>query len=547
MRTLDELVTAITLGTSEASEAEAAFADYLAEQITCPLEFELLGVRVHLTGFERTPRHERLRADLNTPSGELLQVSLDALQAAPDSTLGVLVAAYRRWLGLEVSEDLEAEAITRVYPGEKSGARLEELEARIKACLGKLRALDMSELETWLGDDDPGGHNEKYWPQGMHVFKEQIGELFDLVRELEEFERAGMREELVEPVEAILCSMERCTFEYFCPYKVSSLATNAIRLWLALLEEDLDEEAAAGQVAWLSAWIETFELDSNLERIVRQLPQPMEEPLLRWLEGALETGRRWRDTQRVSALRQLRLKREQHARLLEQVPIGSMSHRDVLALMDHLLERDQPRRALEVAGDWLEEEPGDWKIEEVSRRRRHLLAQLGEDPAQILEEAWESFSQEPSPEGLRELRSSSPQSPERVDAQALEHIHDQPYVILGLLKEIEPGEVFIAWIEEQPIEVLKAVSSWTLQDVAPALEASGPAVAAKVYTALGWRHLDRGKAKYYSLAVDAFAHARRLYLELGRQTDWDRVVEEVTEAHGQKYSFMPRFRELSTS
>ena len=64
MRTLDELVIAITLGTSEASEAKAAFADYLAEQ----------------------------------------------------------------------------------------------LEARIKASLRELHALDMSEIETWLGDDDPGGY-----------------------------------------------------------------------------------------------------------------------------------------------------------------------------------------------------------------------------------------------------------------------------------------------------------------------------------------------------------------------------------------------------
>ena len=67
---------------------------------------------------------------------------------------------------------------------------------------------------------------------------------------------------------------------------------------------------------------------------------------------------------------------------------------------------------------------------------------------------------------------------------------------------------------------------------------------AKVSRALGMRILNAKKSKYYHIALQRLMKAKELYLRAGKDDIWKRLVIEIKDKHGRKYSFIEDFEEL---
>ena len=72
-----------------------------------------------------------------------------------------------------------------------------------------------------------------------------------------------------------------------------------------------------------------------------------------------------------------------------------------------------------------------------------------------------------------------------------------------------------------------------------------PALAARVFRALGLRIVNAKKSKYYDAALADFERARDCYLAVAQEAEWEVLVAEVHREHGRKYSFMPGFKRIA--
>lgn len=91
---------------------------------------------------------------------------------------------------------------------------------------------------------------------------------------------------------------------------------------------------------------------------------------------------------------------------------------------------------------------------------------------------------------------------------------------------------------------LEALSHYTTEPAAKHLARSHPAVAAKVFRALGARILNAEKSKYYDAALSSFEDARDCYARAGLDSEWKAVVAEVRQDHHRKVGFMGGFERL---
>jgi uncharacterized Zn finger protein len=122
--------------------------------------------------------------------------------------------------------------------------------------------------------------------------------------------------------------------------------------------------------------------------------------------------------------------------------------------------------------------------------------------------------------------------------------------------EADLGSLIELWLETKEIErlverlrrvkdsELEALSHYTTEPVAKRLVKSHPAVAAKVFRALGMRILNAKKSKYYDAALSNFEDAKNCYARAGLDAKWKAVVDEVRQAHHRKVGFMGGFERL---
>ena len=107
-----------------------------------------------------------------------------------------VVNTYRHWLGYVVeSENVRSGAAEDAVPRQRLDARIIEIETQIDDALTILEAIDLDEVESWLGDDDPWGHNEQYWPDSMYRYQEQADRLGSLAGDVARLIDAGRSEE----------------------------------------------------------------------------------------------------------------------------------------------------------------------------------------------------------------------------------------------------------------------------------------------------------------------------------------------------------------
>lgn len=554
MSGFDEIVAGITIDTYEDGEAEQAFVERLRDVLDDEADVKVAGRAMVLEAIEAAPRRQRVRAVVSDGSGRW-RVSLDALSFEPDTSAAVVVDAYRHWLGYEVERsDDRNETTSQAVSDEKLQTRIAELQADVDEALTTLEGLDLGELETWLGDDDPLGRNEQYWPDSMYVFREQTDRLDDLAGDIGRLVDAGVYGESRRLVEMMLYGLEGLVYDYFCPNEVRLAAAKAVDVWLRCLNGLGESRFDPGRIArHLVRWLEYFELFLRKDLVVSGLPEVVKTPFIEELETFIDCDDgdyRRASTERGSLrlLTELRRERGELELLWKRFSLEALDGDTVDALAEWWGEKGDWNQAIEVVEVWLrwaESSSSYVNTRRVHKRRRQLLAQSGRS-GEVLDELWKSFEDHPTTDKLEEILELTPEARhDELRQRAVAAVSDDARMLINIAAKWEPFDSLARCIEETDIDRLTDVSSWKLQDAAPNLESEWPEAAVKVYTALGWRHVDRGKSKYYHLSLEAFEEARDLYRELDREDDWRQVVEDVTAEHGRKYSFMPGFREIS--
>ncbi len=211
------------------------------------------------------------------------------------------------------------------------------------------------------------------------------------------------------------------------------------------------------------------------------------------------------------------------------------------------------RRRLEEALEWAERgveleasgSRGSLAGHNLVDLRRRLLQRLGRGQ-EALDSAWQAFCRHPSTFSYRELMKFVPK-PDRA-AWHERAIHATAgtnlYSHIDLLLQTRETEQLLQLIRRSTDEQLEQVSHSALEPAAKKSEKSDPAVAARLWRAMGMRIVNAGKSKYYEAALRNFERAKHCYARARLEADWQHLVDDVRANHGRKYGFMPRFEQL---
>lgn len=182
---------------------------------------------------------------------------------------------------------------------------------------------------------------------------------------------------------------------------------------------------------------------------------------------------------------------------------------------------------------------------DLKKRQRELLPRLGRADEAIAA-AWTDFERGPGKYGYEMLMGLVPEG-ERATwhnkAMAVADGGDLSSVI-GLFVETREIGLLAARIDGATDDELEGMSHYTTEPAAEMLADGHPALAARVFRALGLRILNAKKSKYYGAALANFEHARDCYAAADQRMAWDALVAQVRQEHGRKYSFMPDFERV---
>jgi len=494
---------------------------------------QVVGVPMTLRLLAMTPRGRGLRAQVEDGDGQTWWVNLDAVEFAAGSVEAQVVGAYRAWLGYD-------EAAPEGLPRELPGVQLEEAAEAIRLELAEARAtleeLDLDEVSEWIGDDDPWGSQRRYWPQDADDYEATLAELECVPPKIEELAAAGGPALAIGLLEDLFDVLGVARFDDFVPDQMTDLIASALGAWIRVAPTRLAPEAVFDR---LSTLLEQLEAERMIDRLLNDLPPTLEVEAIAWLEARMADTGSWRFMV-IAQLRRLRLQRGELALLVDRVALSLWGPEDVIAVVERLTEEGEVERALQLTDDWFALPVRPAGTNDVATARRGLLSKLGRGE-QALAELWQDFEAEPTVRRFKELRDLGDAALLR---RAVERVAGNLETLVEFAGAGLADERIADHITSANAHDLRAISSWTLQDAAPALEAAFPEAALAVYLALGWRHVDRAKAQYYDLAGDAFARARTLCAELGRGAEWAQVAGEVVAKHGRKHSFMKVFRPL---
>ena len=94
-------------------------------------------------------------------------------------------------------------------------------------------------------------------------------------------------------------------------------------------------------------------------------------------------------------------------------------------------------------------------------------------------------------------------------------------------------------------EALERTSRHLLEPAAEASETTSPALAGKVFRAMGWRMLTFGRGRSNAQALAYFGDAHRYWLAADRLDDWDALLVELRTEHGRKKSMLAEVQRLA--
>lgn len=183
---------------------------------------------------------------------------------------------------------------------------------------------------------------------------------------------------------------------------------------------------------------------------------------------------------------------------------------------------------------------------DLKKRQRILLLRLGRRP-EAIDLARRDFEKGPNVFAYETLIGLVP-------AAERDRWHRKAMVVadgaalkqgVDLLVKVCELDRLVARISAATASDLEAISHHSAAPAADLLAASHPALAARVYRALGLRVVNAKKSKYYDAALAHLERARDCYLVAGRADLWEDLVADVRRRHARKTSFMPGFERLA--
>jgi len=183
---------------------------------------------------------------------------------------------------------------------------------------------------------------------------------------------------------------------------------------------------------------------------------------------------------------------------------------------------------------------------DLKKRQRALLPRLGRADEAVTA-AWADFQSSPSRytyETLVELVSEEERAAWHDKAMAVADHGDDLSSVIGLFVETAEIERLAARVDSATDDELEGMSHYATEPAAEMLVEGRPALAARVFRALGLRIVNAKKSKYYDAALGNFERARDCYAAAEQQEVWDALVTEVRRDHRRKYSFMPGFERV---
>lgn len=179
---------------------------------------------------------------------------------------------------------------------------------------------------------------------------------------------------------------------------------------------------------------------------------------------------------------------------------------------------------------------------ELERLRGDLLVRLGRGD-EALSAAFRKFEKGPSLWLYEDFMQFVPKAERKT-------WHDRAMAVSEKadLREVlelwsKAGELYriIARVDKATPEALRGLSHFVTEPIAGALAKDHPALAAKVYAALGMRILESKKSKYYDAALSHFHEARKCFSRAGHPERWKKLVAETRALHARKSSFISDF------
>lgn len=544
MNKINSIKHRIIIGAEDNDEAEELFFQKIRAFTSPGDPLKIVGVEGRLSALERLSRARGIFAfvELDDLEGRTWCVGLDAVHFEPGSPASLITTAYRAWLGYPTSSDEEAraEVIEEIAPVGDLDERGREIRERLKRAKETLEGFDLEEVTSWVGDDDPWGAHREHWPDDAEEYVELLQDLNDIPKKLKELASGGSDQLASELIFELMKTLEAAKDDYSCPDEVSCVASDAIEAWIEFIPLN---EARLHQV---SDWVEDFELEWSLGRLLERAPPEAASLLDDWLEWALSIGKTKISEQLSDHLCERSLRASDIDTLLQRVPIGCIATRHALSIIKGLEAREASKKALGFIDVWLSTHPSSFDKGEVEVAQRRLMSEAGH-PDQAKAFLWKSFDARPMGGLLDEiLQGGDQQLIEKASARiAKVGVSD----LFQIGASSRPHEMIAAHILSMDVESMsRSVSSWTLEKIADRYlteDGTFDRVAAALYAALGWRHVNRGKAKYYSHSLKAFGQAKALYLKLDEQARWLEIFKKVEAIHGRKYSFMPSFKRLN--
>lgn len=182
---------------------------------------------------------------------------------------------------------------------------------------------------------------------------------------------------------------------------------------------------------------------------------------------------------------------------------------------------------------------------DLVRMKRALLAELGRG-GEALEAAWAEFQKHPSSFSYKELMQYVPARERRAWHQKAMETSETGNLSSQIDLWLDRKEIdrLVARLRRATDGELENLSHYRTEPSARKIERSHPAVAARIYRALGIRIVNAGKSKYYDQALDNLERARKCYIKAGLDADWELLIADVRARHYRKKGFMTDFEQI---
>jgi hypothetical protein len=298
------------------------------------------------------------------------------------------------------------------------------------------------------------------------------------------------------------------------------------------LDETLDKPMAACERGWDASSDDRDELDDEFAVDLTDAQLNVLErqgDTQAYLNLCLERGAHYRYAQRLAELGRI----DQAMEHVLQHPMEASEH---LRLAQFLRAQGHIEAAYQVgmqglSGAGRKYEMGQWMAE--------LAETLGRlDAAQ---QAWRAaFDNSPSLEAYQQLKRLSNDDWANLHPQLMERLRQNAYQTVLIEVLIDDQTI------EEAIRVWDSYPYWGYELLGRLVDAAGashPDWAAQKALEEAQSLIAKG-SKYYSHAVRWLGKVKQIYLEHGRQADWQQCLAAIRVEHGRKYSLMSRIENL---